>query len=165
MTAAPSIPEMPGQTVGVDFGQSQVNPAWYGYFAGLKKLYDYVKLLQPLSDLPAHDDTKSDVLRAVNDQTGTSYTFVLSDSGKWFRFTNSSAVTVTIPPHSSVAFEAGTQFDGIAGGSGAVSFAAGSGVTINSFLSNKKLAGQYAGFTLVQSNTIDTWDLVGNLIA
>lgn len=165
MTTAPSIPGMPGQTVGVDFGQSQVNPAWYGYFAGLKKLYDYVKTLQPLSDLPAHDDTKSDVLRAINSQTGTSYTFVLSDSGKWFRFSNASAVTVTVPPHSSVAFDVGTQFDGIAGGTGAVSFAAGSGVTINSFLSNKKLAGQYAGFTLVQSDTIDTWDLVGNLVA
>lgn len=165
MTTAPSVPELPGQNVGVDLGQPQVNLAWYGYFSALKKLFAYVQTLQPLSDLPAHDDTKSDVTRAINAQTGTSYTFVLTDAGKWFRFTNSSAVTVTIPPHSSVAFPAGTQFDGVAGGSGAVSFAAGSGVTINSFLSNKKLSGQYAGFTLVQSDTIDTWDLVGNLVA
>lgn len=166
MTAAPSIPEMPGQNVGVDLGQTQVDTSWYGYFAGLKKLYDYVKTLQPLGDIVfPHDDTKSNIIRDINPQTGTTYTFVLTDSGKWFRFSNASAVTVTIPPHSSVAFAAGTQFDGIAAGAGAVSFAAGSGVTINSFAGNKKIAGQYAGFTLVQSDTIDTWDLVGNLIA
>jgi hypothetical protein len=163
--AAPQFPELPGQTVGVDFGQTQVDPTWYLFFkkliAAVKFAYDFANNYVP----PGHDDTKSDVIRSINSQTGTTYTFVLSDSGKWFRFSNSSAVTVTVPPHSSVAFEAGTQFDGIAAGTGAVSFAAGSGVTINSFLSNKKLAGQYAGFTLVQSDTIDTWDLVGNLVA
>lgn len=137
-------------------------PDWYDRLK-------YLDLLQPLSDVvfppPVDISGKSDIIRSINSQTGTSYTFVLSDSGKWFRFSNSSAVTVTVPPHSSVAFPSGTQFDGIAAGTGAVSFAAGSGVTINSFLSNKKLAGQYAGFTLVQSDTIDTWDLVGNLVA
>lgn len=163
MTAAPSIPEMPGQTVGVDFGQSQVNPAWYGYFAGLKKLYDYVKTLQPLSDVP-HDDTKSDVLRSINNQTGTTYTFAISDSGKYCRFSNSSAITVTVPPNSSVALDIGTQIDCAQIGAGKVTFAAGSGVTINSIGGNKSLAAQYTGATLIKTDT-NTWDLEGNLIA
>lgn len=162
MTAAPSLPEMPGQTVGVDFGQSQVNPAWYGYFAGLKKLYDYVKLLQPLSDLPAHDDTKSDVTRAINAQTGTTYTFVLTDAGKICEFSNSSAVTVTIPPNSSVAFSVGTQIEVVQSGAGKVTLAEGSGVTIKSVGSQKSLAAQEAGATLYQRAT-DVWWLGGTI--
>ncbi len=104
-------------------------------------------------------------LREINDQSDTSYTFVLTDDGKYCRFTNGSAVTVTVPPNSSVAFEVGTQIDVFQGGAGKVTFALGSGVTINSFLSNKSLAGQGAGGTLIQTNTIDTWDLVGSLTA
>jgi hypothetical protein len=153
---------MPGQTVGVDFGQSQVNPAWYGYFAELKKLYDYVKLLQPLSDLPAHDDTKSDVTRAINAQTGTTYTFVLTDAGKICEFANSSAVTVTIPPNSSVAFPVGTQIEVVQSGAGKVTLAQGSGVTIKSVGSQKSLAAQEAGATLYQRST-DVWWLGGTI--
>jgi hypothetical protein len=153
---------MPGQTVGVDFGQSQVNPAWYGYFAGLKKLYDFVKLLQPLSDLPAHDDTKSDVTRAINAQTGTTYTFVLTDAGKICEFANSSAVTVTIPPNSSVAFPVGTQIEVVQSGAGKLTLAEGSGVTIKSVGSQKSLAAQEAGATLYQRAT-DVWWLGGTI--
>jgi hypothetical protein len=162
VTAAPSIPEMPGQTVGVDFGQSQVNPAWYGYFAGLKKLYDFVKLLQPLSDLPAHDDTKSDITRSINPQTGTTYTFVLTDAGKICEFSNSSAVTVTVPPNSSVAFPVGTQIEVVQSGAGKVTLAQGSGVTIKSVGSQKSLAAQDAGATLYKRDT-DVWWLGGTL--
>lgn len=104
-------------------------------------------------------------LREINNQTGTSYVFVLDDSGKYCRFSNASPVSVTIPPNSEIAFEAGTQFDLFQGGAGKVTFAGGTGVTINSFASYKSLAGQGAGATLIQTNTIDTWDLVGNLIA
>lgn len=153
---------IPGQNVPIQIGNS-VNPDWY-------LVLKYLETLQPLSDvdfaaIDAAIAAKSNTLRAINDQTGTSYTFVLDDSGKYCRFTNSSAVTVTVPPHSSVPFEAGTQIDLIQGGTGKVTFAQGSGVTINSLASYKALAGRYAGGTLVQTDTIDTWDLVGNLIA
>lgn len=164
MTSAPSIPEMPGQNVGIDVGQAQVNPAWYGYLSGLKKLYDYVKLLQPLSDLPAHDDTKSDVTRAINAQTGTSYTFVLSDAGKICEFSNSSAVTVTVPPNSSVAFPVGTQIDIVQTGAGKVTLAQGSGVTIKSIASQKSLAAQEAGGTLYKRDT-NVWSFGGTIAA
>lgn len=131
----------------------------------------FIERLQPLSDidnatLEASVALKSNILRSYNNQTGTTYTFVLGDSGKYCRFTNASAVTVTVPPHSSVAFEAGTQIDLVQGGAGKVTFAPGSGVTINSFNSNKALAGRYAGAMLVRDeSSSDVWDLVGNLIA
>lgn len=162
MTTAPSTPTLPAQNVGVDFGQAQVNPAWYSYFVGLKKLYDYVKTLQPLSDLPAHDDTKSDVTRAINAQTGTSYTFVLTDAGKICEFSNASAVTVTIPPNSSVAFPVGTQIDVYQTGAGKVTFAEGSGVTIKSVGSQKSLAAQEAGGTLYKRDT-NVWAFGGTI--
>lgn len=162
MTAAPSIPEMPGQTVGVDFGQSQVNPAWYGYFAGLKKLYDYVKLLQPLSDLPAHDDTKSDLLRTISTQSGTSHTFASSEVGDYFRFTSSSAISATVPSNTSDPIPVGAQFDGVRAGTGKLTFVEGSGVTINSPSGNLSVGDQWVGWTLIKVGT-DEWDLIGTL--
>jgi hypothetical protein len=133
-----------------------------------KDWYDrltYLNGLQPLSDIvfPPPDDTKSDVLRAINEQTGTSYTFALTDSGKYCRFTNSSAVSVTVPINASVAFQVGTQIDVIQGGAGKVTLS-GSGVTINSLNGNKSLLNRYAGATLIKRAT-DEWDLVGSLTA
>lgn len=134
---------------------------WYDRFK-------YLDTLQPLSDVDftainAAIALKSDTLRSINDQTGTSYTFVLGDSGKYCRFTNAAAIAVTIPTNASVALTVGTQIDLFQGGAGKVTFG-GSGVTINSFLSRKSLAGQGAGGTLVKVAT-NTWDLVGSLIA
>ncbi len=153
---------IPGQNVPIQIGNA-VNPDWY------EKL-KFLELLGPLSDIDnssilAAIALKSDTLRTINDQTGTTYTFAVSDSGAYCRFTNGSAITATIPPHSSVAFEAGTQIDLLQGGAGKLTIAAGSGVTINSVLSNKSLSARYAGATLIQTDTIDTWDLVGSLIA
>lgn len=149
---------VPGINVPIIIQSGLVNPDWY-------QVFKFIEGLQPLSDIVfPHDDTKSDVLRAINDQTGTTYTFVLADNGKYCRFTNSGAVTVTVPPNSSVAFAAGTQIDVIQGGTGKVTFAQGSGVTINSLNGNKALVGRYAGATLIKVGT-DTWDLVGSLAA
>lgn len=104
----------------------------------------------------------SPIDRSVNAQTGTTYTFVLADAGKLCTFSNASAVTVTVPPNSSVAFDVGTQIDVLALGAGAVSIAAGSGVTVSSKDSNLQLSEQYSGGTLLKIAT-DTWVLVGDL--
>lgn len=61
--------------------------------------------------------------RAVNDQTGTSYTFALTDQGKVVTFTNGGAVTATIPANASVAFPIGTEIVVYQGGAGAVTVA------------------------------------------
>lgn len=146
---------------------NNVNPDWYTVLKFLEKL-------NPLSDidntalianiLATVAATYSPILRTVSTKTGTTYAFLLADSGGYFRFANANPVTVTIQPHSTIAAPIGTQYDGIQAGAGKVTFAAGAGVTINSYLSNKSLAGNGAAFSLVQSDTLDTWDLVGSLI-
>jgi hypothetical protein len=124
-----------------------------------------IDTLQPLSAIVFPSDaTKSNVTRTINAQSGTSYIFVLTDAGNLCEFTNGSAVSVTIPPNSSVAFPVGTQIDLMAGGAGKVTFAAGVGVTLKSFNSWKSLAGQEAAGTLVQM-AANVWRLAGSLVA
>jgi hypothetical protein len=74
--------------------------------------------------------------------------------------TFSVATVVTVPPNSSVAFGIPTSIDIIRTGTGLVSFAAGTGVTINSKNGIVSLNDQWAGATLVKTGT-NTWDLVG----
>ena len=99
----------------------------------------------------------------VNLQTGTTYTFVLSDQGQLCCFSNASPVTVTIPPNSSVAFPLNARIDLAAEGVGQVNIAQGAGVTIHSSTgTNPKLRTQYSGASLVKRGT-DTWLVVGDL--
>lgn len=131
---------------------------WYDFFRQLD-------LLDPLSNIVfPHDTTKSDVTRTINAQSGTTYTFLLTDAGNMVEFTNASPVAVTIPLNSSVAFPVGTQIDVMAGGAGKVTFAGAGGVTLKSVSSLKSLSAQEAAGTLVKMAT-DTWRLMGSLIA
>lgn len=98
----------------------------------------------------------------VSSQTGTSYTAVLGDANTYIRFSNASAITFTIPPNSSVAFPIGTVIEMEQAGAGALSVAAGSGVTINSRSSDLTLAGQYA-VAFVKKVATDTWTMNGDL--
>ena len=100
----------------------------------------------------------------LNAQTGTTYTLVLADAGKFVTQSNASGITTTIPPNSSVAFPIGTQVNLLQLGAGQVTVAAGSGVTIRSQGSKLKLNGQYATATLVKIGT-DEWVLLGNTAA
>ena len=99
-----------------------------------------------------------------NEQTGTSYTLVLTDAGKLIETNNASANTLTIPPNSSVAFATGNQILVIQKGAGQTTLAPGSGVTINSKDSNLKITGQYSAVTLIKADT-DTWYAIGDLSA
>lgn len=139
--------------------------AWYEFFQAFQSAFN--ALTSQTNLLPTNASIAllySTILRVINPQSGTTYTFVIGDSGKYCRFTSASAVTVTVPPHSSVAFAAGTQIDLIQAGAGKLTLAQGAGVTINSINSNKSAAARYAGLTLIQTDTLDTWDLVGSLI-
>lgn len=112
----------------------------------------------------AFDGTANILLNSTyNNQTGTTYTFVITDNQKIVTATNASAQTYTVPPNASVAFPIGTRIDVIQLGAGKVTIAQGSGVTINSYLGYKSIAGQYVGVTLLKTDT-NTWVLVGNLI-
>ena len=102
---------------------------------------------------------------AINAQTGTTYTFVLADNGKFVTASNASAITVTIPPSGSVAYATGAQLNIIQKGAGQVTFAQGSGVTIRSTGATStapKLRAQYSSATAVYEGS-DIWYVIGDI--
>jgi hypothetical protein len=98
---------------------------------------------------------------AINAQTGSSYTTVLADASKLVTLSNGSAVTVTIPLNSSVAYPVGTKIDFAQIGAGQVTIAGDEGVTVNATPSLSFRA-QYSAATCIKTGT-DTWLLVGDL--
>ena len=114
---------------------------------------------------PTADDPKLNL--SVNAQTGTTYTFVLADNGKFITASNSSAQTYSIPTNASVAFPVGTQIHIIQIGSGQVTIqAVTSGTTTvlsaGATAAAPKLSKQYAAATCIKTAT-DTWYVIGNL--
>ena len=101
---------------------------------------------------------------AINAQTGTSYTFQLTDDGKLCTLDNAASITATIPPNSSVAFGIGTQINVMQLGAGTATLTAGAGVTLYSDGSKFKTNAQYAIATIVKI-AINTWVAVGNVKA
>ena len=119
------------------------------------------------SNVMATSPTISDpvITESVNAQTGTTYTPVLTDAKQMVTLNNASAITVTIPPNSSVAYTAGSKIDFIQKGAGQVSFAQGSGVTIRSTgatATAPKLRVQYSAATCWYEGS-DVWYIVGDL--
>ena len=119
------------------------------------------------SNVMATSPTISDpvITESVNAQTGTTYTPVLTDAKQMVTLSNASAITVTIPPNSSVAYTAGSKIDFIQKGAGQVSFAQGSGVTIRSTgatATAPKLRVQYSAATCWYEGS-DVWYIVGDL--
>ena len=102
----------------------------------------------------------------LNAQTGTTYTFVLTDANNTLvTASNASAQTYTIPPNSSVAYPIGSQINLIQIGAGQVSFAQGSGVTIASNGATStapKCRVQYSSATCIKVGT-DSWYVVGDI--
>jgi len=96
-----------------------------------------------------------------NAQSGTSYTLVLADATKVVALSNASAITLTVPNSSSVAFTAGTQIQLIQDGAGQVTVTAASGVTINT-TPGLKLRAQNSFATLIYRGS-NTWNLVGDV--
>jgi hypothetical protein len=92
-----------------------------------------------------------------------SYTLVLSDAGKLVTMDAATDKTVTVPPNSSVAFSTGQHIDLARLGTGAVTVAAGSGVTVNA-TPGLKLRARYSTATLIKIGT-DSWLLVGDISA
>ena len=97
----------------------------------------------------------------LNDQVGTTYTFVLTDHGKLVTFNNNNPITATVPPNSSVAYPVGAKIDLLWKGSGQPTIAAGVGVTVNTSQS-LKLRAQWSAASLIKLAT-DTWVLTGDL--
>lgn len=87
----------------------------------------------------------------------------LSERDSMIEVNSSSAVTITVPPNSSVAYPVGTTIDLLRVGSGSVTISAGSGVTLN-YTPGNKLRAQWSSASLFKRAT-DTWVLVGDLSA
>ena len=100
--------------------------------------------------------------RPIGNITGTSYTPSLSDAGKALVFSNSSSITFTLPPESSVNYLIGQTLVVIQKGTGVVTVAAGVGVTLNSKGSLVKTAGQYSEVRLIKTAS-NEWLLSGDL--
>ena len=96
-------------------------------------------------------------------QSTTAKTLALTDANDYIRCTNTSDLTITIPTDASVAFPIRTQIQIIRAGTGQVTFAPISGVTINK-AEGLKIAAQYKSVVLTKVSS-NTWDLVGALAA
>jgi hypothetical protein len=102
---------------------------------------------------------------SINAQTGTSYTPVLADAGKIITISNGSAIAVTIPPNSSVAYPIGSSLTFISIGAGLTTIGQGSGVTIASVGGTATapiITAQHNSATAIKIAT-DTWQVVGAL--
>jgi hypothetical protein len=104
---------------------------------------------------------------ALNAQTGTTYTFALTDNGRLVTASNGSAQTYSIPTNASVAFPIGTQINIIQIGAGQVTInAVTSGTTTISSTgataTAPKLRAQYSSATCIKAAT-DLWYVVGDI--
>ena len=99
---------------------------------------------------------------SFNAQTGTTYTLALTDANNTVvTLSNTAAITVTIPPASSVAFPVGSQVQLNQINTGQVTVAAGSGVTLNG-TPGYKLRAQWSFATLICTAS-NVWLLVGDV--
>jgi hypothetical protein len=105
---------------------------------------------------------QDDTTLSFNAQTGTTYTLVAADLGKWVTLSNASGITLTVPPS---VFSTGNIINIQAIGAGQVTLAQGSGVTITSTgatASAPKLRVQYSAATIVCTGS-NTFTVVGDL--
>jgi hypothetical protein len=104
---------------------------------------------------------------ALNAQTGTTYTFALTDNGKLVTASNASAQTYSIPTNATTAFAIGTQINLIQIGAGQVTVSAATPGT-TTVLSNAatpagpKCRNQYAALTAIKVAT-DVWYVIGDI--
>ena len=93
---------------------------------------------------------------AYNAQTGTAYTFALTDIGKIVTASNAASQTYTIPPQASVVWVANTTLTVTNLGAGVVTFAAGAGVTVTN---TANTLSQYQSARLIRTGS-NAWTVV-----
>ena len=97
----------------------------------------------------------------INAQSA-SYTLALTDNYKLVTMSSASAINLTVPPNSSVAFPVGANITIVGIDTGQISIVAAAGVTIYSADSKLKLRIRYSSATLIKIGT-DTWLLIGDI--
>ena len=114
---------------------------------------------------PTLSDPK--IAQTINAQTGTTYTFVLADQGKYITASNASAQTYSIPTNATAAFPIGTSIDLIQIGAGQVTVSAASSGTTTVLSTGGTAAApkarvQYSALTCKKVAT-DTWHVIGDI--
>lgn len=107
------------------------------------------------------DDAVAAAQRAIVNAQPAGYTLALTDAGKAIEVTSASAVAVTVPPDSAVAFPVGTVIEIAQTGAGQVSVAAGSGVTLRTAASLAARV-QWSTITL-RKRAANDWIVAGDL--
>lgn len=97
-----------------------------------------------------------------NTEFSTNRTLVITDRDKLLILTGSDNRTVTIPHNDTVAFDIGAMVAFCQGGTGGLTIAPASSVTIYTENSRYKTRGQHAVCAIIKTNT-NTWRLFGNL--
>lgn len=96
---------------------------------------------------------------AINSQTGTTYTLVAGDASKAVECSNASAIALTVPTNTSVAFAVGTVIEVTQVGAGQITVS-GAGVTFNQ-AGGLKTRAQWSSIILRKRAT-DTWLVTGD---
>ena len=102
--------------------------------------------------------------QSSNGQSGTAYTFVLSDVGRVVEGNNGAAQSFTVPPVSIVAWPTGASFKVYQQGAGQITIAAGTGVILRSDGNRYKTAAQFAVIEL-RMRANDEWVITGDATA
>lgn len=102
----------------------------------------------------------SDFNYTLNTQSGGSYTLVASDLGKLVRFTNSGAITLTVPTDASVSFDVGDRISLLLDSTGTLTVQGASGVSVSAEGSVFQLNTRYSLATLVKLDA-NSWMLTG----
>lgn len=98
----------------------------------------------------------TDGLRPTNAQSAD-YTLVIGDLGKAVQVDSATAKAVTVPPNASVAFPVGAVIEVVRAGAGAVSLAAGAGVTITG---DTEVPAEGASLLLRKTGTNSWWSSI-----
>ena len=94
----------------------------------------------------------------ISEETGTTYTIAAGDAQNTVFVNNATGTTVTVDDVIAI----GERIDFVQKGAGAITFAAGSGVTLNSKDALLATSGQYAGATVIKEAT-NVYYLIGAL--
>ena len=100
-------------------------------------------------------------LNVITDAT-TTRTPALTDASAYILTTHGTGITVTLPQDSAVAFATGTQIIFERNGAGTMTFAAGTGATVNSKGGTLTCADRYTTVAAVKI-AADTWTIFGNI--
>jgi hypothetical protein len=105
--------------------------------------------------------TTTTYLNVITDST-TTRTPALTDASAYILTTHGTGITVTLPQDSAVAFPTGSQIIFERNGAGTMTFAAGTGATVNSKGGTLTCADRYTTVAAVKI-AADTWTIFGNI--